>query len=60
MAPLTALAGRPASYLSEADYFQDNWQASFWGHHYPRLTQVKHRYDHRHTTRSQRQVHHRS
>jgi FAD/FMN-containing dehydrogenase len=45
MAPLTALAGRPASYLSEADYFQDNWQASIWGHHYPRLTQVNHRYD---------------
>jgi FAD/FMN-containing dehydrogenase len=45
MAPLTALAGRPASYLSEAGYFQDDWQASFWGPHYPRLTQVKHRYD---------------
>ena len=45
MAPLKALAGPPASYLSEADYFQDDWQASFWGHHYPRLTQVKDRYD---------------
>jgi hypothetical protein len=45
MAPVKALAGRPASYLSEADYFQDDWQASFWGRHYPRLTQVKHRYD---------------
>src|SRR5215813_11761897 len=45
MAPLKALADRPAAYLSEADYFQDDWQASFWGHHYPRLTQVKHRYD---------------
>ena len=45
MAPLKALAGRPAAYLSEADYFQDDWQASFWGHHYPRLTQVKNRYD---------------
>jgi FAD/FMN-containing dehydrogenase len=45
MAPLKALAGRPASYLSEADYFQDDWQASFWGHHYARLTQVKHHYD---------------
>ena len=45
MAPLKALAKRPASYLSEADYFQDNWQASFWGDHYARLTQVKDRYD---------------
>jgi hypothetical protein len=45
MAPLKALAERPAAYLSEADYFQNDWQASFWGHHYARLTQVKHRYD---------------
>jgi FAD/FMN-containing dehydrogenase len=45
MASLKALAERPASYLSETDYFQTDWQASFWGHHYPRLTQVKDRYD---------------
>jgi FAD/FMN-containing dehydrogenase len=45
MAPLKALAGRPASYLSETDYFQDDWQASFWGDHYARLTRVKDRYD---------------
>jgi hypothetical protein len=45
MAPLKALAERPASYLSEADYFQDDWQASFWGGHYARLTRVKDRYD---------------
>ena len=45
MAPLKALAERPASYLSETDYFQDDWQASFWGDHYARLTQVKDRYD---------------
>jgi FAD/FMN-containing dehydrogenase len=45
MAPLKALAERPASYLSETDYFQDDWQASFWGDHYARLTRVKNRYD---------------
>jgi hypothetical protein len=45
MAPLKALAERPAAYLSEADYFQDDWQASFWGDHYTRLAQVKDRYD---------------
>jgi FAD/FMN-containing dehydrogenase len=45
MAPLKALAERPASYLSETDYFQDDWQASFWGDHYTRLTRVKDRYD---------------
>ena len=45
MAPLKALAERPASYLSEADYFQDDWQGSFWGDHYTRLARVKDRYD---------------
>jgi FAD/FMN-containing dehydrogenase len=45
MAPLKALAERPASYLSETDYFQDDWQASFWGDHYARLSRVKDRYD---------------
>jgi FAD/FMN-containing dehydrogenase len=45
MAPLKALAERPASYLSEADYFQDDWQVSFWGDHYARLSRVKDRYD---------------
>jgi FAD/FMN-containing dehydrogenase len=45
MAPLQALTGRPASYLSETDYFQDDWQAAFWGDHYARLTRVKDRYD---------------
>jgi hypothetical protein len=45
MAPLKALAERPASYLSETDYFQADWQASFWGDHYARLTRVKDRYD---------------
>jgi FAD/FMN-containing dehydrogenase len=45
MAPLQSLAERPASYLSETDYFQDDWQTAFWGDHYARLTQVKDRYD---------------
>jgi hypothetical protein len=45
MAPLKALAEQPASYVSETDYFQDNWQRAFWGDHYARLLQVKNRYD---------------
>jgi FAD/FMN-containing dehydrogenase len=45
MAPLQALAERPASYLSETDYFQHDWQAAFWGGHYARLSRVKDRYD---------------
>jgi FAD/FMN-containing dehydrogenase len=45
IAPLKALVQRPAAYLSEADYFQEDWQVSFWGDHYTRLRQVKDRYD---------------
>ena len=45
MAPLKALAGQPASYVLETDYFQDDWQTAFWGDHYARLKQVKDRYD---------------
>jgi berberine-like enzyme len=45
MAPLRALAERPASYLNETDYFQTDWQTAFWGDHYARLLEVKARYD---------------
>jgi len=45
MAPLKALAEQPASYVSETDFFEDDWQTSFWGDHYARLRQVKERYD---------------
>ena len=33
------------SYLNETSYFQKNWQQSFWGGNYPRLTQIKQKYD---------------
>jgi FAD/FMN-containing dehydrogenase len=45
MAPLKALEGRPASYVNETDYFEADWQAAFWGEHYPRLLEIKERYD---------------
>jgi FAD/FMN-containing dehydrogenase len=44
MLPLRSLAGR-ASYVSESDYFEADWQRSFWGPHYARLRAVKRRYD---------------
>lgn len=45
-APLRTLAGAPAAYLSEADYFQPDWQAAFWGSaNYARLAAVKATYD---------------
>jgi hypothetical protein len=45
MAPLKALAPQPASYVSETDYFQTDWQTAFWGNNYRRLKKVKDRYD---------------
>jgi FAD/FMN-containing dehydrogenase len=45
MAPLVALSAQPASYLSETNYFQSNWQTAFWGQNYGRLKRIKERYD---------------
>ena len=33
------------SYVSESNYFERSWQRSFWGPNYPRLLQVKTKYD---------------
>jgi FAD/FMN-containing dehydrogenase len=33
------------SYVSESDFFERNWQRSFWGANYPRLHAVKTKYD---------------
>jgi FAD/FMN-containing dehydrogenase len=33
------------SYVSESNYFERSWQQSFWGPNYPRLLQVKAKYD---------------
>jgi FAD/FMN-containing dehydrogenase len=33
------------SYVSESNYFERSWQRSFWGPNYPRLLQVKAKYD---------------
>ncbi len=45
MAPLVALSAQPASYLSETDYSQSDWQTAFWGRNYGRLKRIKERYD---------------
>ena len=45
MAPVLALPAKPASYVSETDFFEPDWQTAFWGEHYARLKQVKRRYD---------------
>lgn len=33
------------SYVSESNFFEKNWQQSFWGRNYPRLLAVKQKYD---------------
>jgi len=33
------------SYVNEADYFEPDWQNSFWGVNYPRLLSIKQKYD---------------
>jgi FAD/FMN-containing dehydrogenase len=45
MDALLAVAPRAGAYVSESDYFQAGWQDAFWGANYPRLAQVKRRYD---------------
>ena len=45
MDALLKVAPQAGSYVSESDYFERDWQASFWGANYPRLAAVKRRYD---------------
>ncbi|MVZ98095.1 FAD-binding oxidoreductase [Sphingorhabdus sp. IMCC26285] len=45
MAPIVALDPAAGCYISEADYFETNWQRAYWGANYPRLAAVKRRYD---------------
>jgi hypothetical protein len=42
---IRALAPDAGSYVNETDYFEPGWQRSFWGDNYPRLLQVKQKYD---------------
>jgi hypothetical protein len=39
------LVPSPASYVSESDFFEAEWQAAHWGPNYPRLLEAKRRYD---------------
>jgi FAD/FMN-containing dehydrogenase len=36
---------KPGSYFNETDYFEENWQQSFWGSNYARLADIKRKYD---------------
>jgi hypothetical protein len=45
MDALKACAPDAGAYVNECDYFQADWQTAFWGEHYPKLAEVKRRYD---------------
>ncbi|MES2149378.1 MAG: FAD-binding oxidoreductase [Pseudomonadota bacterium] len=45
MDALRAIIPEIGSYVSESDYFEKNWQRSFWGPNYPRLLAAKRKYD---------------
>ncbi len=40
-APLRKLQAKPAAYVSESDYFQEDWREAFWGDNYTRLARIK-------------------
>jgi FAD/FMN-containing dehydrogenase len=42
---LLKVAPNPGSYVSESNFFEKNWQQSFWGSNYPRLATIKKKYD---------------
>jgi FAD/FMN-containing dehydrogenase len=45
MAELRAAAPDTGAYVNECDYFPTDWQKAFWGANYPRLFEIKRRYD---------------
>jgi FAD/FMN-containing dehydrogenase len=45
MAQLRALVPDPGSYVSESNYFEEGWQRAYWGTNYPRLAEIKRKYD---------------
>ncbi|MGQ0541823.1 MAG: FAD-dependent oxidoreductase [Blastocatellia bacterium] len=45
MDELLKAAPNTGSYVSESDFFERNWQRSYWGANYKRLSAVKKKYD---------------
>ena len=45
MDELRKVAPNPGSCVSESNFFEPDWQHSFWGDNYPRLLAVKAKYD---------------
>jgi FAD/FMN-containing dehydrogenase len=45
MDSLRQAAPDAGAYVSESDYFEANWQQTYWGSNYPKLLAIKRRYD---------------
>lgn len=45
MNELRKVAPYRGAYVSESNYFEKGWQYSFWGMNYPRLQEIKRKYD---------------
>ncbi len=45
IAEMRKLAPNAGSYVSEAGFFDENWQGKYWGPNYPRLLAIKQKYD---------------
>jgi FAD/FMN-containing dehydrogenase len=45
MDALRKAAPDAGAYVSESDFFQQRWQETYWGPNYPKLLQIKRRYD---------------
>lgn len=45
MNELRAVAPNGGAYVSESDYFETDWQHSYWGANYDRLVSIKKKYD---------------
>ena len=45
MGPIRALVPDSGAYVSEEDFFRENWPQAYWGVNYARLAAIKNRYD---------------
>jgi FAD/FMN-containing dehydrogenase len=45
MNELRAVASNGGAYVAESDYFEKDWQHSYWGPNYERLASIKKKYD---------------
>jgi FAD/FMN-containing dehydrogenase len=45
MGIIEAATPNSGAYANEADFYQKDWKQAFWGSHYPRLLEIKRKYD---------------